>query len=176
MRKTIRTLISASAALALLMSSVSAIANTQFAGNWKLIPDISSAVDPWRTITLDIDVQGDVVSIDERVDAGRRHITENYRIDTSKEVNHVPIEMWTGNRHIGAFIGGDGTMAISAEWVDDGKTLKLISNYTLEVSQGDTPVRSYTEYRISREGDRLTRLELRSSRNRPIVHVFAREQ
>jgi hypothetical protein len=44
----------------------------------------------------------------------------------------------------------------------------------VEVSQGDVIMRITTEYRVSELGDKLTVIELHSSRNRPLVYVFNR--
>lgn len=151
-------------------------ANADFAGKWQLRTDLSTAVDPWRTIRLDIDVDGSVIDIEKTVTTGRRSTTENYRLDTAQEENFVPMAVWLDNRHIGAYLPHNSGKTIRAEWLDGGRTLKMDSNYVLETHQGETPVRAYVEYRLSRGGERLTMLEIRSSRNRPILHVFERQQ
>lgn len=152
-----------------------ASANEQLAGSWVTDTKLSTALDPFRRIELNIAVEATVVTIEETYTTGRRGHTETYVIDTSKALNLVPISWWPANRHIGAYIGGDKVMKIEADWVDSGATLRLASHFILETSQSETPVRTYTEYRIARDGSRLTRLELRSSRNLPIVHVFKRK-
>lgn len=187
MRKTIRILLSATAGLSLLLalsgceaeasnSSERIQANPGFAGKWQLRSDLSTAVDPWRTIRLDIDVDGSVIDIEKTVSSGRRNTTENYRLDTAVEESFVPMEVWLDNRHIGAYLPHDSGKTIRADWLDGGQTLKMDSSYVLETHQGDTPVRATTEYRLSRGGHRLTMLEIRSSRNRPILHVYERQQ
>jgi hypothetical protein len=148
-------------------------ASPEMSGSWTIDRDASSAIDPWRRILLDIEVDGKDVEISRTVTTGRRNSTQVYPIRIGKEVS-VPVDWWTGNRHIGAYIGGDGTETLQAEWLDDGRTLRVESHYVLATSQGETPVRSTTEYRLSRDGDELTVIELRSSRNLPIVHVFKR--
>lgn len=148
-------------------------ANPAIAGSWRIDRDASSAIDPWRRILLDITVDGGAIEIDRTVTTGRRTSTQLYPLQVGETVS-VPITWWTGNRHIGAYIGGDGTESIQAHWLDDGQTLCLESRYILATSQGETPVRSYFEYRLSPDGDTLTVIELRSTRNLPIVHVFTR--
>ena len=160
--------------MALLFTMVAVCANTGFSGQWQIDPELSTAIDPWRRINLDISVEGDRVVIEELVSAGRRRISQTYAFDVSKTENTVPVDWWTGNRHLGAYMGGDGTMNIHAKWLDDNQTLRLESTYILQTSQGETPVRTYTEYRLSHDGKRLTRMILRSTRNRPILHVFSR--
>ena len=159
--------------LALLPVASLSAATAPLAGAWTINRDLSSAIDPWSRILLNIAVEGKEVTIERTVTTGRRNHTERYPLKIGKTVK-VPIDWWTGNRHIGAYIGGDGTESIHAEWIDDGQTLRVESEYVLATSQGETPVRSYYEYRLSPEGDELTVVELRSSRQLPLVHIFNR--
>jgi hypothetical protein len=142
-------------------------------GAWTIDRNASSAIDPWGRILLDIRVDGKAVEISRTVTTGRRNSSQVYPIRIGREVA-VPVSWWTGNRHIGAYIGGDGTERLQAQWLDDGRTLRVESHYVLATSQGETPVRSTTEYRLSADGGELTVIELRSSRNLPTVHVFKR--
>jgi hypothetical protein len=148
-------------------------AGSGLAGNWTIDRAASSAIDPWRKIDLGIEVQGDAVTIDEAISAGRRKTAQVYPLKVGDTVD-VPIEWWAGNRHIGAYIGGDKTQKMRAAWLDEGQTLRVESNFILTTSQGDTPVRTYTEYRLSPGGETLTVITLRSSRPAPIVHVYKR--
>lgn len=143
------------------------------AGSWTIDRDASSAIDPWRRILLDIEIDGKDVTIERTVTTGRRNHTEVYPLRIGKTVS-VPVEWWTGNRHIGAYMGGDGTENVHADWIDEGRTLRVESQYILATSQGETPVRGYFEYRLSHDGSQLTVIELRSSRSLPTVHVFKR--
>lgn len=153
--------------------SATVSAAPEFAGSWKIDRDASSAIDPWSRILLDIEADGKAITINRTVTTGRRNHAQLYPLRIGKTVS-VPVEWWTGNRHIGAYIGGDKTEKIHAEWIDDGRTLRLESHYVLATAQGETPVRSYTEYRLSADGETLTVIELRSSRHLPIVHLFNR--
>lgn len=150
-------------------------ANDAFSGEWVTVRELSTALDPFSRIELKIDVDGSEIILEELYSTGRRFNAETYKLDTKKKKNVVPITWWSANRHLGAYIGGDKTMTIMANWIDDGSTLQLESHFVLETSQDETPVRTYSEYRLSRGGERLTRLELRSTRPLPIVHVFERK-
>lgn len=156
-----------------IFSAVSLVGGVpEIAGSWGIDRSQSTAIDPWGNILLEIEVDGDAVTIERTVRTGRRISTATYELEVGKTVN-VPIEWWTGNRHIGAYIGGDGTEAMRAEWLDE-RTLGVVSNYILATSQGETPVRSTFEYRLSPDKSLLTVIELRSSRDRPVTHVFKR--
>jgi hypothetical protein len=145
-----------------------------FSGSWTIDRQASSAIDPWRRIHLDIAVDGKEVTIDRKVTTGRRTSEESYPLRIGKTVR-VPVEWWTGNRHIGAYMGGDGKKAMTAQWLDNKRTLRVTADYILETSQGENPVRTYTEYRLSPDGHTLRVIQLRSSRNLPSVHVFNRD-
>ncbi len=162
------------AGLLALVLGAPARANEKFEGEWVTIQELSTALDPFRRIELKIVIDGSRIVLDELFTAGRRFHGETYDLNTKRKENIVPISWWGANRHIGAYIGGDKTMRIEANWVDGGQTLKLESDFVLATQQGETPVRTYTEYRLSRDGKRLTKLEFRSSRPLPIVHVFER--
>jgi len=148
-------------------------ARADLAGSWQVDPALSSAIDPWRRILLEINLVGDALTIERTVTTGRRNSSQVFPLRIGETVS-VPVEWWTGNRHIGAYIGGDGKENLKAEWIDGGEVLRVESHYVLATSQGETPVRSYYEYRLSPDGDELTVIELRSSRPLPIVHVFRR--
>lgn len=146
----------------------------QLSGKWVVDPARSSALDPWRKIVLEIEIEGPSVTIAREVSAGRRVSATTYPLRIDETVK-VPVAWWTGNRHIGAYMGGDGTESIRASWLDD-RTLGVVSHYVLTTSQGETPARSTYEYRLSTDAKSLTVIELRSSRDKPIVHVFARSE
>lgn len=143
------------------------------AGVWTIDPAASTAIDPWRRINLEIEIVGTSVTIEEHVSAGRRKAVQAYPLRAGTDVV-VPVDWWTDNRHLAAYLGGDKTQTMRAEWLDDGRTLRVESHYILTTSQGDTDVREYAEYRLSGNGEVLTVITLRSSRDRPIVHVFKR--
>ncbi|MEX0330470.1 MAG: hypothetical protein AB3N64_03510 [Puniceicoccaceae bacterium] len=143
------------------------------AGSWTIDREASSPIDPWGRITLDIAIDGKAISISRTVTTGRRNSTQVYPFVVGEETK-IPVTWWTGNRHIGAYMGGDGTETITAEWMDGGRTLRVESRYVLQTSQGETAVRSYYEYRLDPDGSGLTVIELRSSRSTPVVHVFKR--
>ena len=164
------------AVLVLIVASAASVSGAvpEIAGSWGIDRSQSTAIDPWGNILLEIEIEGEAINIERTVRTGRRISTATYSLKIGKPVS-VPIEWWTGNRHIGAYIGGDGTEKMRADWLDD-RTLGIVSNYILETSQGETPVRSTFEYRLSPDKSLLTVIELRSTRDRPIMHVFKRRE
>ena len=82
--------------------------------------------------------------------------------------------MWPDNRHIGAYIGGDKTKRVRAEWLDDRRILRLSTDLVLDTQQGSREVNILSDYKVSAQGSELILTELRSTRNRPTVYVFTR--
>ena len=147
-----------------------------WAGTWRLDRDRSTAVDPWRDLTVVLALDGDAVVLERRWRGSREGGTavDAVRVVPGGAAAKAPLEQWPDNRHLGAYLAGDRAKTVRAWWKDDGHTLATESTLTLSVQQGTRDVRIYTEYRLSPGGDRLDVLELRSTRPRPLHYVFHR--
>jgi len=157
----------------LLASPVFAAAST-LAGTWRFDPRRSTELSPWQDYTLTLTVDGDRVTILQQLGAGRRGFTDKMNLNVAQPDNVVPVALWADNRHIGAYIGGDKTKHVRAEWLDGGRILRLHTDLVLSTSQGDRAVNILSDYKVSANGAVLTLTELRSTRNRPVVYVFHR--
>lgn len=144
------------------------------AGHWRIDLERSTELSPWKTFDLTIAVTGDTVRIQRDLGWGRRTFTETMTLDTSAGENVVPVEWWADNRHLGAYIGGDKTKRVRAQWLDDRRILRLSADLVLDTQQGERDVNILSDYKVSASGAELTLIELRSTRNRPIVYVFKR--
>ncbi len=156
----------------------SAVDATPFTGAWALDPERSRAIDPWRNLSLEIEADGDGVIL-KRLWRGSLEggaATDSVRLVPGTTVRSAPMLQWPDERHLGVYITGDRTKTVASRWEDDGRTLVTESALTVSTQQGERPIRIYTEYRLSPEGDRLDVLELRSTRPRPIHFVFARAE
>ncbi len=148
----------------------------EFRGTWVLDDSLSRAIDPWRNLTVEIDVEGDAVIL-KRLWRGSREggaSVDSVRLVPGTTVRSEPMLQWPDERHLGAYIAGDRTKSVASRWADDERTLITESDFVVSVQQGEHPVRVYTEYRLSPGGDRLDVMELRSTRPRPIHYVFTR--
>lgn len=147
-----------------------------FAGTWTLDAERSTAIDPWYRLTVEITPHDDGIDL-VRAWRGSREggaFRDSMRVVPGETVRGPAMGQWPDARHLGAYIAGDSTRTVETHWEDDGRTLVTESHVTLSVQQGTTSVRTYTEYRLSPEGDRLDVLELRSTRPRPLRYVFVR--
>lgn len=160
--------------VSLFLISTLGAAASPIAGQWRFVPERSTDLSPWRAYDLTIAVEGDVVTLHRELAAGRRTHEDTIRIDVSKSVNVVPSAYWPDNRHLGAYMGGDKTMKIRAEWLDQRRMLRLSTDLVLDTQQGPRDLNILSDYKVSTNGAQLTLTMLRSTRNRPVVYVFKR--
>jgi hypothetical protein len=143
-------------------------------GHWRLDPARSSALNFWRTFELKITTDGDRIVLTRILGYGNRGNEEVFRLDVTNPDNVVPVEWWADNRYMGLYMGGDGAKHVRASWLDDGRLLRLDSNFIVTTQQGEKTVNILSDYKVSLSGDELTLIELRSARMQPFVYVFKR--
>lgn len=158
----------------MLFSGVGLAAAHPLAGSWRLQPELGTDLAAWRALDLIVDVDGDQVSLTRQFAAGRRTFEDVTTLDLSKPATVIPVEMWPDSRYLGANIGGDKTKTVSGQWVGDGNVLRLNTDVVLATQQGDHPVNVLGTYTVSTNGERLTLIEVRSTRTQPLVFVFKR--
>jgi hypothetical protein len=144
------------------------------AGTWRYEAARSTELSSWGALRLVILVDGPHVTLTRQLAAGRRTYDEVTPLDLTRAVNVVPVDWWPDNRHLGAYIGGDKTKRIRAELLDGGRMLRTSADLVLATQQGERAVNILTDYKVSANGTQLTLIELRSTRNDPIVYVFQR--
>ena len=144
------------------------------AGTWRYDATRSTELSAWGALKLVITVDGPHVTLTRQFFAGRRSFDEVTALDLRQAVNVVHLDWWPDNRHIGAYIGGDKTKRIRVELLDGGRLLRTSADLMLATQQGDHAVNILSDYRVSANGSQLTLVELRSTRNDPIVYVFKR--
>lgn len=144
-------------------------------GTWRLVESESSPIDPWNTLVVDLDAGPDRLALSRRWHGPTDYTAvDSVRIPVDGDAHRAPLPEWPDNRHIGAVAAPDRPRRVSAEWLDQGRTLRVTSRFGVETSQGSRRIRTYTEYRIAPDGDRLVVLELRSTRPRARRYVFGR--
>ncbi|WP_221031570.1 hypothetical protein [Actomonas aquatica] len=143
-------------------------------GTWTFDADRSTDLSPWRTATLEITLDGSDLVIARTLKSGRRTFTDSLTIDLSAPSTTNPLEWWVDNRHLGAYAPHEGTQVVSPSVYDDGRVLRLNIDYNLETQQGSRPVNTLRQFQISPDGQVLTVTDLRTTRPRPVVHVFQR--
>lgn len=143
------------------------------AGQWKIDLARSTELSPWKDYVLNISVAGSAVTLERHLAWGSREFTDTMTVQPGKPAT-VPVPMWPDNRHLGAYISDAHTKTVRAEVLDAGRLLRLSTDLTLETQQASRDVNILSDYKLSANGQQLTLIELRSTRNRPIVTVFNR--
>lgn len=145
----------------------------QFNGTWAIEKERSTDITPWSDLAIEIDANRHQLTL-ERIWGGSYGVTMNdsMTIPIDGERHRVSMQQWPDNRHIGAFLGADSSKTVSAEWLDEGQTLRVTTHVKLRTSQGTTRVRTHSEYRVAPDRTSLRVLTLRSSRPRPIRYTF----
>jgi len=145
------------------------------AGEWELVADASSPVDPFRNLALDVRIDGaTVVLVRTWIGSDNVRGVDSLRVVPGDAAQTVSMQSWLDNRHLGVRVGPYSTRQVSAHWKDDNRTLAVEQQMTVETSQGATPLRIYSEYRSAPDGNTLEVIELRSTRPRPMSYVFRR--
>lgn len=155
--------------LALSATDVSA-----FLGSWTFVKEGSTDLSPFRSCQLTFSQKDTHLTIARHMDGGRRDHDESMTLDLSQPVSTVPQTWWVDNRHLGAYSPDNATKSVRARTLDAGRILRLETDLVLETQQGPREVNIITQYQTSPDGRRLTVTELRSTRPRPVIHVFSR--
>jgi len=148
-----------------------ASANPAIEGRWSLDTAASTALDGWHKIDLDIALDGSKVSVGYTMQ-WRTTIHEATNVFDTEALVETKDFFRVEQRHMAVYPAKNGVTKALAKWIDGGKTLLTEALTPVEVSQGDTVMRITSEYRVSELGDKLTIIELHSSRNLPLVYVF----
>jgi hypothetical protein len=160
-------------ALLLLALPLAALGGSPLDGRWRMDPARSSALDGWNAWDLVIAVDGTRVNL--RHDMRWRttlHSATN-TVDTAaptKVANFFRVEQ----RHMALYPAKGGVTAVSAAWLDSGRTLRVEADAPIEVSQGEATMRLYHEYRLLEGGDSLVLIELHNTRPQPLVYRLNR--
>ncbi len=149
----------------------SVLANPNLIGCWRFDPALSSPLDGWHKMDIIIQIQGNEVKITYNMLWRTSKVIATNTFDTTQTLDlrdFFRIEQ----RHMAVYPVQQGITKATAAWIDDGRTLRTEVFTPVEVSQGEVIMRITTEYRVSETGDKLTLIELHSSRTRPLVYVF----
>lgn len=153
----------------------SPVPNEYLDGTWQLVKAESSPIDPWNTLTIEIEAGSSRLGLTRRWHGPTDYTAvDSVHIPIDGNTHRAPLPEWPDNRHIGAFADSDRPRRLAAEWLDEGRTLRVTSRFWVDTSQGQHHLRTYTEYRVAPQGNRLVVLELRSTRPKPRRYVLQR--
>ncbi|EDY81435.1 hypothetical protein VDG1235_1053 [Verrucomicrobiia bacterium DG1235] len=157
--------------LAFLFPIAAFASNPDFSGRWRLDKERSSALDGWTAMDLVISQDGSKIEIAHDMRWRSSRVLESNVFDTEGPVeieNYFRVDQ----RHMAVYAPKQSVTPVSANWIDEGSTLRVEAEVPVEVSQGTATIRIYSEYRVGEGGETLTLIELHSTRNNPLVYRF----
>ncbi|MEA2004794.1 MAG: GxGYxYP family putative glycoside hydrolase [Acidobacteriota bacterium] len=136
-----------------------------FNGKWTLIPDKSTEIDLYGTLSLEFQLDGSTVTIIQTWGT-RRSFTETLVLKTGGAVNIVPINnrVFPTNVFMGLSMPVGDKRQIKATWENNGKVLRLEEQYEILSSQGKSKISSIHIYEISSDKETITYTIHRSTR------------
>lgn len=159
--------------LCLYLPLVALAADPGLVGRWRLDPTHSTAFDGWSTADLVISFDGSKVVLQHDMTWHATKITATNVVDTA-----VPVDLANffrlDQRHMAVYARPNEKTHVTAAWIDAGRTLRVEALVPLEISQGNTTMRLYDEYRLLEGGQTLLLIELHNTRNRPLVYQFTK--
>lgn len=148
-------------------------ADPAFNGRWRLDPARSTALDGWSTLDLVIQVEGAKVSLLHDLTWHATKVTATNVVDTAQPamvVNFFRLDQ----RHMAVYARPKEAAAVTAAWIDGGRTLRVEAQVPLETSQGNTTMRLYQEYRLGEGDSELVLMELHNTRDRALTYHFTK--
>jgi hypothetical protein len=159
--------------LLLFLLPLAAFAASPFEGRWRLDPARSSALDGWTAWDLVVGTDGSRVSLHHDMQWRATKFSATNVVDTAAPATARDF-FRVEQRHMAVYPAKGGTTAVRAAWLDAGRTLRVEAETPLEISQGETTLRLYYEYRLIEGDQALLLIELRSARPQPLVYRFNR--
>ncbi len=151
--------------------------NTNFNGQWTLLPEKSSEIGLYGTLSIDFTVKDQSVRLIQKWGTSRS-FSDTIEIATDGLLREFPIRdrVFPTNVFMGLAMPVGRSRQISARWENGGAILKMEYRYDIRGSQGYTPVIESHSYQLI-EGDEvlLYRIE-RSTRpkNSPLQYQLKR--
>jgi hypothetical protein len=148
-------------------------------GHWKLLPEESGSIDPWRNLTLVVRLRQDTVVIVKTYSAGSHDVRrDSMEVNTRGEEQTIPVPpgRWLGGVSMGVYYGSSSVRYVRARWNADGDELSVDTREVLETSQGEVDITIRQTF-SSPDASTLTLTEARSTRvsASPMRYVFVRQ-
>ena len=167
--------------LATLAFSLNAVSFSQdklaFSGRWILIPEKSSEIGLYSTLSIEIRQTNTSVTIIQ-IWGTSRFFKDSVTLKTGGGVNTVPVRnrVWPTNVFMGLSMPVGGARELTATWEGKGERLNVEERSTLRGSQGGASVSSSHIYELSSGGELLTYRVLRSTRKTgpEVRYIFKR--
>ena len=182
MKRTLLTLLLGLALLQLAALAVDPAAGGDIAGfngRWRMDTARSTALDGWTAADVVITTERGRITFRYDMTWHATKVTAT-NVVTAANVIDTPQSSGVTNffridqRHMAVYARPGEVTAVTATWLDSGRTLRVEAQVPVEISQGNTTLRLYQEYRLLEGGNELVLIELHSTRDRPLVYHFTK--
>ncbi len=148
----------------------------EFAGTWKLIPELSTEIDLYATLTLEVSLKEEGVLLVQTWGTTRRFV-DSLDLRTDGKPTLVPVKnrVFPTNVFMGLAMPVGSERQLVARWDRDGTVLKVQETFTVRGSQGPTPVQCTHTYELREDGDILIYEIARSSRPGSPLHYVLKK-
>ena len=145
-------------------------------GIWVLMPQVSTEIDLYSTLKVEIKRNGDEL-IFKRIFGGRRAFSETLILKSGGSANLVSVSdrVFPTNVFMGVSMLTGGEKGVKVFWVDVPAHLKLEENYDILSSQGKARVFCEHDFLAGPHTDLMTYTIKRSTREKPITYQLKRE-
>ncbi|MFI5357178.1 MAG: GxGYxYP domain-containing protein [Opitutales bacterium] len=163
------------ACAALAAPSRAATPDAALAGKWTLLPLKSAQIDLFDTLTLDLQLAGGNVAVDQIWGQGGYAYNDRMTLKTDGSVNAVPVtdRVWVPQPFMGVSMKLGSQQAVTANWSADGRQLVVERKYTVLASQGPQVLTSRETYTLGVGDDSLTLKVERPTRTSGPAEVYA---
>ena len=139
--------------------------NPKFTGEWTLIPEKSSEIGLYNTLSIDFKQEDQYLTIIQKWGTSRS-FSDTLHLKTDGKFSDFPIKdrVFPTNVFMGLSMNVGKTREIKANWEQNGQLLKLEFKYNIRGSQGNSPIHSIHTYELSPDHEVLIYKIERSTR------------
>jgi hypothetical protein len=146
-------------------------------GTWKLDKKKSTDVVTWRYRNLEMEISKkelDLTLIKNWNHRRSGNWSDTLTFTPGAEPNKIRVNspIWQENWYMGVLSKTNVDRKASGQWEEPDKKLKMMTEQIVEISQGETTVKTTSLFSVNRKGNILTVIEKRSSRPSEIKLVF----
>jgi hypothetical protein len=146
-------------------------------GRWELLPALSSDIDHFRGLTLELREEGKALILLQTW-RSRVNIRDSLALIPGGEASEIRVTNWVvpGNVFMGLRMVEGSTRRISGAWEEGGRILRLEDRFLLRGSQGEVPVTVLHRFELSQGEEILTYRVERSTRkvSGPVTYYLKR--
>lgn len=145
-------------------------------GEWVLVPQASTEIDLYGTLTVKIAQNGDELIL-TRIFGGRRSFEDHLTLKTGGFPNQVPVldRVFPTNVFMGLSMAVGSARTIKAYWIDEASHLRLEESCDVLASQGKISTQNLHVFRAGPSPDLMTYTIERTTREMPITYVLKRK-